>query len=193
MPIPSRDSAARGGGGRRHARARSAIAAVVGVMVASTAVAISADRSATAADTGVTLTAISPSSSLGGVPVKISGTGFDTAGTTMVDFNGVPAPQVSCSRSTTCVVVTPPGTGTVDVSVTVGAVTSVPITFTYVPGPPRIGAVSPTCGPGGTTVLITGTDFSLSSTSVTFGSTPLPPGSFNVASETTILVHGAPA
>jgi hypothetical protein len=70
--------------------------------------------------------------------------------------------------------VTPPGAETVDVTVTVGGVTSIPADsrqFTYIP---VVTALSPATGPenGGTNVSITGAGFALAETNVVFGGKP---------------------
>jgi hypothetical protein len=83
------------------------------------------------------ITAISPAGgpAAGGTVVIITGVGFSTtAGATAVRFGPVAATAVGCSSSTTCTAVSPPGTGAVDVTVTIGGLVS-PVspvaTFTY--------------------------------------------------------------
>jgi hypothetical protein len=74
-----------------------------------------------------TVTAINPSGgpAAGGTSVAITGGGFDsTAGATTVRFGSTPATGVSCSSTTSCVAASPAGSGTVDVTVTVGGQTS---------------------------------------------------------------------
>ena len=83
----------------------------------------------------------------GGTPVSITGSGFSTLpGATTFDFGaGHPATAVSCPTSTQCTAITPPGAGTVDVTATVGTLSSTATTadrFTYAPV-----AVSPSLGP----------------------------------------------
>ncbi|MDQ6781854.1 MAG: IPT/TIG domain-containing protein [Actinomycetota bacterium] len=166
------------------------------------AVVISAGPTASAGSTDVTVSRIMPRSGLvgGGIAVTITGTGFDTTpGATTVDFGAVPATQVSCHSTTTCVAFSPPGTeAAVLLTATVGSATSAPVpaaTFTYLSGPPRIEGLTPACGPeaGGTTVIISGTGFSLDATRVSFGTSLLATGTSTVASNTTILVPRAPA
>jgi len=86
---------------------------------------------------GLTLTKISPSSAPEGtsIPVKIKGTGFDTTpGATTVSIGGEAAKEVVCATSKKCTAMTPEhfGTGAEEVTVTVGAATTVePVSFTY--------------------------------------------------------------
>jgi hypothetical protein len=120
-----------------------------------------------------TVTSVSPNQGPvpGGTVVVIIGTGF--TGATGVTFGSASATyQVD---SDTQVTATSPGNsaGTVSVKVTTGAGTSaggVPTRFTYV-ARPTVTTVSPGEGPvaGGTSVVITGTNFTDAS-GVTFGS-----------------------
>jgi len=74
-----------------------------------------------------TVTAISPTSgpAAGGTVVTISGTGFSTtAGATTARFGATAATGVSCASTTSCSATSPAGSGTVDVTVTVGGATS---------------------------------------------------------------------
>ena len=87
--------------------------------------------------TSPTVTAISPASgpAAGEAQVTITGTGFDTSpnGTT-VAFGPNAATGVACATTTSCTASSPAGTGTVDVIVTVGGVSSATTgadTFTY--------------------------------------------------------------
>ena len=70
-----------------------------------------------------TVGGVSPNSgpNAGGTAVTINGTGFGTAsGATAVRFGPYTATNISCSSATQCVATSPPGSGTVDVRVTVG-------------------------------------------------------------------------
>ncbi|HTD64816.1 MAG TPA: IPT/TIG domain-containing protein, partial [Verrucomicrobiae bacterium] len=74
-----------------------------------------------------TITSISPTNgpSAGGTVVTITGTGFSTtAGATTARFGSTAATGVSCSSTTSCSATSPAGSGTVDVTVTVGGLTS---------------------------------------------------------------------
>ncbi len=119
-----------------------------------------------------TVSGVSPSSgpTFGGTYVTIYGTNF--TGATAVHFGTNVATSFSVTSNTTITAVSPPGVGTVDVTVwnTYGvSATSFVDSFTY--GVPTVTSVSPSFGPttGGTTVTITGTGFVPGSTSVAFG------------------------
>ena len=113
----------------------------------------------------------------GGTPVTIVGANFSTApqGTTM-KFGNAAATNVVCNNTTGCTAVTPPGAGTVDVTVTVSGATSLPADsrrFSYVP---VVRALTPSSGPenGGTKVSIAGAGFAqdvagVPQTTVVFG------------------------
>jgi glucose/arabinose dehydrogenase len=91
---------------------------------------------------GPTVTAISPTAGPpgGGTVVTITGTGFSTtSGATTVRFGAASASGVSCSSPTSCVATSPSGSGTVDVTVSVGGLTSatsVADKFTYATNSP---------------------------------------------------------
>ena len=123
------------------------------------------------------VSALSPAtgSTLGGTTVTITGTNF--TGATGVTFGGTPATNVTVVSATTLTATTPAkSAGAVSVVVTnpsgSNAANSL---FTYVTpaNAPSISSVSPAAGStlGGTTVTITGTNFT-GATSVTFGGTP---------------------
>jgi hypothetical protein len=108
----------------------------------------------------------------GGTLVSIAGLGNFTAPAT-VSFGGVPATNVSVTNGGDILATSPPGTGTVDVTVTTAGGTSNTLSadqFTYEPAP-TVSGISPNSGPalGGTTVTITGTNFLFTSLIVTFG------------------------
>jgi hypothetical protein len=120
------------------------------------------------------VTGISPTSgpSTGGTSVTITGNNF--GGVTAVKFGGT-AGTITASGPTTIVATSPPGSGTVDVTVTTTAGTSAASSadrFTYIPPAPTITGFTPNSGStaGGTSVTITGTNLS-GATSVTFGTT----------------------
>ena len=128
-----------------------------------------------------TVTSVSPNhgSTEGGTEVTIQGTGFSMApGATSISFGlgvGRSATGVSCSSTTSCTAISPPGLGTVDVQVTVDGSTSAigpadKFTYTDVP---TVTGVDPNRGPteGGTEVTIQGTGFSMAPgvTSISFG------------------------
>lgn len=107
-----------------------------------------------------TVTGISPTSgpSVGGDPVSITGTGFTV--TSSVVFGTTPAEAVTFLGTTQLIAISPPGTGTVPVTVANSTGTSVATAadqFTYV-GAPTISSINPTSGTQGTQVTITGQD-----------------------------------
>src|SRR5229473_1688039 len=108
----------------------------------------------------------------GGTSVMITGINF--TGATSVSFGSTPASSITFISDMQITAVSPPGSGTVDVTVTTPNGTSVKSSadlFTY--NPPMVTAINPNSGPavGGTSVTITGTGFT-SAASVSFGSTP---------------------
>ncbi|HEY2214572.1 MAG TPA: IPT/TIG domain-containing protein [Acidimicrobiales bacterium] len=142
--------------------------------------AVLASASPAGAVSAPTVSGISPSigSAAGGTNVTITGTGFEVGPyETLVRFApGGEAESVYCASTTSCVVQTPPGTGTSDITVYVGGQPDAQTTvFTY---GPSLGGASPASGPilGGTSVLLSGTGFSTApgGTVVDFGATPSP-------------------
>ncbi|HUY64003.1 MAG TPA: protease pro-enzyme activation domain-containing protein [Acidimicrobiales bacterium] len=115
----------------------------------------------------------------GGTVVNIAGAGFSTTGGTAVAFGQSPATSVSCSSATTCRATSPPGSGRVDLQVTVAgerSLTSAADIFSYTPAP-TISSISPSSGSasGGNQVTIYGTDLEASSapTTLSVGGTPV--------------------
>jgi len=126
-----------------------------------------------------TVSSIDPESGLmiGGDSVSITGTGFSGSGllgVSAVDFGTTAATTFSITSPTIITATAPPGTGTVDVTVTAGALTSATgpaDQYTYiVPPVPTVTGLSPASGPstGGTTIDISGTGFTYAS-AVDFG------------------------
>ncbi|MGP3956691.1 IPT/TIG domain-containing protein [Nonomuraea sp. 3N208] len=109
-------------------------------------------------------------SSAGGTSVTITGSGF--AGASAARFGGTRAAGFVLVSSTTITAISPPGTGTVNVTVTGSSGTSTQtVPFTYVNAPaPIITTLAPNTGPeaGGTVVTITGSGFT-GTTQVRFG------------------------
>jgi len=132
------------------------------------------------------ISSISPlsGSTLEGTSVTIRGTNF--TGATLVTFGELSATNISIVNSTTITCITPVrSVGAVDITVTTGGGPSVSFSsFTYIT-PPSITDISPSSGStlGGTTVTITGTNFT-GATSVTFGG--LAATNINVVNSTTI-------
>jgi hypothetical protein len=120
--------------------------------------------------------AIAPNSgpAVGGTQVLVAGIGF--GGATAVDFGpGNPGTILSTSSNGIFILVAaPPGTGTVDVTVTNPAGTSLALPtdrFTYVPSaPPVVAGLAPNTGPagGGTNILVAGSGFG-GATAIDFG------------------------
>ena len=138
-----------------------------------------------------TVTGVSPNQGpySGGTSVTITGTNF--AGVSAVDFGpGNPVDTYTITSPTTIIATSPPGTGTVDVTVTAPGGTSATNPgdqFNYISGPPTVTSVSPNSGPvtGGTVVTITGTNFT-DANAVDFG--PANPATkFEVVNPTTIV------
>src|SRR5216683_246961 len=123
-----------------------------------------------------TVAYINPSSgpTTGGTSVTITGSGFMC--TTTVSFGSTATSDFKVDSDTQITVVSPPGSGIVDVTVTTPSGTSSTTyddQFDYIPPPPTVTGIDPNNGPatGGISVTITGTGFT-SDASVLFGSTP---------------------
>ncbi len=118
----------------------------------------------------------------GGNNVTLTGSGL--SGATSVMFGSTPATSFIVVSATQVVAIAPPGTGTVQITVTTPGGTSNGVSYSYVVAP-SLTSVSPNQGPavGGNTVTISGSGLS-GATSVLFGSTPAT--SFTVVSSTQI-------
>lgn len=118
----------------------------------------------------VSITSISPATgpTAGGTSVTITGSGFGSSGQSQVVYFGSAAGTITSINDSTIVVTTPAGTGSVQVIVYApsGNATS-PTNFTYGSTLPVITSVTPSSGPTGTNITITGTGFT-GATSVTF-------------------------
>ncbi len=136
------------------------------------------------------ISALSPAAGPVGTSVAISGTSFGgTQGSSTVTFNGTAAAPTSWSETSIAVPV-PAGATTGNVVVTVNGRASNGVRYT-VGTPPAISALSPTAGPVGTAVTITGTNFRATqgSSTVTFNGTATTPTSWSATS----IVAPAPA
>ena len=137
------------------------------------------------------ISSLSPSSGVIGGAVTINGTSFgNTQGSSTISFNGLAAAVISWN-DTSIMATVPTGATTGNVVVTVGSNTSNGVKFTLVPSP-SISGLSPTSGPVGMNVTISGANFGSSqgSSSLTFNgvlatptswvagtiNTPVPPG-----------------
>jgi len=134
-----------------------------------------------------TVTGVSPGSGpqQGGTTVSITGLNLSEA--TSVHFGSSAASAFTVNSPTSISATSPPGAGTVDITVTTPSDTSgmsAADRFTYIP-PPTVAKVKPNKGPaaGGTSSTITGTGFT-GATSVSYGT--LPASSFTVNSPTSI-------
>jgi len=127
--------------------------------------------------------------SAGGTAVTISG--LDLGSVTAVKFGSANATSFKVESENTISAVAPPGTGTVDVTVTAPTGTSPTSSSDRYRYAPAIAGISPARGlpAGGSTVTITGTNFNTVS-GVTFGSQPA--ASFKVESETRITAVSPP-
>jgi len=124
----------------------------------------------------------------GGTSVIIRGSNF--AGASKVLFGTIPTTSFTVNSATQITAVSPAGSGTVDVKVTTPGGTSTVSSvdrFTYVPAPTVTG-ISTNTGPaaGGTTVTITGRDFTGAS-KVLFGTVPATSFTVNSATQITAV------
>jgi hypothetical protein len=123
-----------------------------------------------------TIATISPAFGVapGGQVITITGTNFLGAPAPAVTFGSMPAPTVARVSATQLSVLTPAGTGVVDITVTNNDGQSVSRTqaFTYMPGP-TVSAITPARGPalGGTRITISGQNF-VAGARVTIGGVP---------------------
>jgi hypothetical protein len=140
-----------------------------------------------AGGTSPSITSLSPTSGPVGTPVTITGTNFGSTGT--VTFGGTMATTTSWSATSIGTSV-PTGvpTGSMNVVVTVNGVASNGVNFTLSPG---INSLSPTTGPVGTPVTITGTNLGSTGT-VAFGGTIATTTSWSATSIATSVPTGVP-
>ncbi|HLI73756.1 MAG TPA: IPT/TIG domain-containing protein, partial [Acidimicrobiales bacterium] len=110
-----------------------------------------------------TVTGLNPTSGPSGTSVTVSGTNF--TGATAVDFGtGNPATTFNVTNDGSLTATAPTGTGTVDVTVTTSggtsAVSQPADEFQYtLPPQPTVTGLNPTSGPSGTSVTVSGTNF----------------------------------
>jgi hypothetical protein len=114
-----------------------------------------------------TLTSFSPASSPIGSSVTLTGTNL--AGTTQVTFNGWPAASFTVNSATSVTAVVPAGATSGRISVTTLPGMSATSATSFTIPAPVVTSLSPTEGPAGTVVTITGTGF-LGATQVAFAS-----------------------
>ncbi len=154
--------------------------------------ALASFKAASAGSAGPTITSLSQNTGAVGVIITITGTNFGASqGTSTVTFNGTTA-TVQNWNATTIMVPVPAGATTGPVVVTVGGVPSNGVNFTVIP-PPSISSISPTSGPLGTSVTITGTNFGASqgTSTVTFNAVAGAPTSWSATSIVVPVPNGA--
>jgi IPT/TIG domain len=130
-----------------------------------------------------TISSYSPTSGPVGTSVTITGTGF--TGATSVTFNGAAAAfTFNSDTQLTATVPSSASTGPIAVTTPGGTASTAPSVFTVTPPPaPMISSFSPTSGPVGTSVTITGTGFT-GATAVAFNGVNT--SSYSVNSDTQI-------
>ncbi len=131
-----------------------------------------------------TITSFTPVSGLVGTKVTITGTNL--TGTTLVTFNGVAATTVTLTSATSISATVPVGATSGSIRVTTAAGTGTSATVYTVTLPvPTMTALAPTSGIAGATVTLTGTNLT-GATAVAFNGTPA--SSFTVVSATQVNV-----
>ena len=153
----------------------------------------SADKFSYVAATGPpAVTGVAPATgpTTGGTTVTITGTNLD--GASAVNFGSTQVTSFLSDTASQITLSSPPGSGTVDVTVMTPSGTSPTSSayqFSYVvaTGPPAVTGVAPATGPstGGTTVTITGTNLTNAS-AVDFGSMQVHTFTSDTASEITL-------
>ncbi|MFC5956273.1 IPT/TIG domain-containing protein [Streptomyces pratens] len=140
-----------------------------------------------AAVTGPILGSVVPNTgpSAGGSTVTLNGSGF--TGATAVNFGTSLALSYTVDNAAKITAVTPPGTGSVPVTVRSPGGTSNAVTYTYA-ATPALTSVSPNQGPasGGTSVILTGTGLT-GATAVTFGGNAATSYTVNSATQITAV------
>ena len=130
-----------------------------------------------------TVTGFTPTSGPVGTSVTITGTNL--TGASSVKFNGRSATTYTVDSSTQITATVPSGATTGKISVTTAGGTATSSSdFTVIP-PPSVTGFTPTSGPPGTSVTITGTGFTGVS-DVAFNGTSVPSGDYTVDSATQI-------
>ncbi len=139
------------------------------------------------------ITSLSPTSGAVGASVTITGTNFGASqGASTVKFNGITATPTSWSATSIATPV-PNGATTGSVKVTVGGVASNGVTFTVTSSTPSISSLSPTSGPVGASVTITGVNFGASqgASTVKFNGVTAAPTAWSATSVTAPVPAGA--
>ncbi len=139
-----------------------------------------------------TLTSLTPTAGAVGTSVTVTGTDFGAApSTSTLAFNGVAATPSAWSPTSITTTV-PTGASNGPVTVTVGGQTSNGLSFT-VASPPTLTALSPTVGPVGAAVTLSGTNFggSQGTSTVSFNGTVATPTGWSATSITAPVPVGA--
>ena len=140
------------------------------------------------------IASVNPNSGPVGTAVTITGTNLGAMqGTSTVTFNGTAGAPTSWS-ATSITVAVPSGATTGNVVVTVGGVASNGVNFTVAAAAaPSITSLSPTSGPVGTVVTITGTNLGAmqGTSTVTFNGTAGAPTSWSAIGITVTVPSGA--
>jgi hypothetical protein len=140
------------------------------------------------------ISSFTPTSGPAGCVVTITGTNFDNPAVTDVDFNGTDAPDFTIVSATQLRVSVPAAATDGPIHVDNGGIVAASAAFDVAdPGgcAPTITSFTPTCGPVGTAVSITGTnllDASDSAGAVTFNTTAAPSTSVVSATQITAFV-----
>ncbi len=133
---------------------------------------------------GATITSFAPTSGPVGTVVTLTGTNF--TGATAVSINGTAATFTVVSATSITATVAA-GTTSGLISVTTPSGTAVSVASFLVGVPPTITSFTPVTGAVGSTVVITGTNFTAAS-QVTFAGTDAPVYSVNSATQITVVV-----
>ena len=131
-----------------------------------------------------------PGTAAVGSPVVLTGVNFTDVRT--VQFNGTFAPVFTVNSATQITVTVPPGATTGPIAVTTATGTGVSAgSFVVIPAP-VITSFTPTAGPAGTVVVLTGSNFN-GTTQVTFNGVVAPTFTVNSATQITVTVPAGAA
>ena len=135
--------------------------------------------------TGPTITSFSPTGGLAGTVVTVLGSNF--TGATAVRFNGTPAASFVVNSATQLTATVAAGTSTGPVAVEGPAGTATSAASFVVGTPPVVSGFTPASGPVGTSVVITGRNFT-GATQVLFNETAAAAFTVNSATQVTATV-----
>ena len=144
-----------------------------------------ADFTVTPPAMGPAITSFTPAGGLGGTVVTVLGSNF--TGVTAVGFNGTAAATFMVNSATQLTATVAAGTATGPISIAGPAGTALSALPFVVGPPPAISSFTPTSGPAGTSVVITGTNFS-GATQVTYNGTTALAFTVNSATQITATV-----